>query len=229
TTLRELLRKCRAIADWSHTDSIPGNVIVINESSQKKDLLPRVKESLANLDIALQQPPSHNDSELDGIRDVLKKYGIVGFSTDETAINRRFDKLKETYQKYDDTPQVFGLNAETVVKDIAYDIRYQRGRNRDYHPRIAVVLSGGGASGAYQTGALMELREAIWNLKSDSRAPFDETFQPNDLRIHMFVGTSVGAINAVAAAISETRSYPPGNDKGKPTRKELDRVRKENS
>ncbi len=53
--------------------------------------------------------------------------------------------------------------------------------------KVALVLSGGGARGAYEAGVLRYLREGL---------PATMGLRPEDLRIDLFCGTSIGAINA---------------------------------
>src|SRR5690349_10783386 len=52
-------------------------------------------------------------------------------------------------------------------------------------PRTALVLSGGGARGAYAVGVLLGIHAVLGNLRS---------------RFQLFTGTSVGAINAAQFA-----------------------------
>ena len=63
----------------------------------------------------------------------------------------------------------------------------------DEFGRLAVVLAGGGAKCAYQVGALRVLEEAL----SEAR----ERFSNPALAIKLVVGTSGGAINALAVAL----------------------------
>jgi len=53
--------------------------------------------------------------------------------------------------------------------------------------RTALVLSGGGARGAYEAGVLLYLREAL---------PQALGQRPEDLRLDVLCGTSIGAVNA---------------------------------
>lgn len=62
-------------------------------------------------------------------------------------------------------------------------------------PRVALVLSGGGAKCAYQVGALQEIERQF--------------AQRGDRDISLVVGTSGGALNAVAAALGLTRHDSP--------------------
>lgn len=70
--------------------------------------------------------------------------------------------------------------------------------------RFAVVLSGGGAKCSYQTGVLEELERRL----AEARRERDGSDKPlySDLDIHLVVGTSGGAINAVPTAMKLTAS-----------------------
>lgn len=74
----------------------------------------------------------------------------------------------------------------------------QYSRSQPQPPRLAVVLSGGGAKCSYQVGAVTALEEKLDELRRDNPAP--------GLDIKLVVGTSGGAINSlpVAMGISST-------------------------
>jgi len=77
-----------------------------------------------------------------------------------------------------------------VLDSIRWDIELKnelaRMEGRPYTPRIALVLSGGGAAGCFQAGAAMEV----------CRAMSEVGMKPD-----IVVGTSVGAINGTAVAM----------------------------
>src|SRR5262249_55553758 len=69
----------------------------------------------------------------------------------------------------------------------------QHARSQRAPPRLAVVLSGGGAKCAYQVGAVQALEEKLAELRQENP---DEA-----LDISLVVGTSGGAINALPIAL----------------------------
>jgi predicted acylesterase/phospholipase RssA/ABC-type phosphate/phosphonate transport system substrate-binding protein len=76
-------------------------------------------------------------------------------------------------------------------------------RSQPAPPRLALVLSGGGAKCAYQVGAVRALEEQLAELRHENPGlPFD---------ISLVVGTSGGAINALPIALGITR-MPEGRD-----------------
>src|SRR5262245_21052634 len=76
-------------------------------------------------------------------------------------------------------------------------------RSQPAPPRLALVLSGGGAKCAYQVGAVRALEEQLAELRQENPGqPFD---------ISLVVGTSGGAINALPIALGITRT-PEGRD-----------------
>ena len=71
-------------------------------------------------------------------------------------------------------------------------------RTQPVPPRLALVLSGGGAKCSYQVGAVAAIEEELAELR---------TANPTlDLDIHLVVGTSGGAINALPVALGITAS-----------------------
>lgn len=75
-------------------------------------------------------------------------------------------------------------------------------RSLQVEPRLAVVLSGGGAKCSYQAGALQALEEHLAELREE---------QPS-LDIDLVVGTSGGAINAIPVALGVSSTTAGAND-----------------
>jgi predicted acylesterase/phospholipase RssA len=75
---------------------------------------------------------------------------------------------------------------------------YAHTRPRGHSPRLALVLSGGGAKCAYQIGAVTALEERLAQLRAE---PGGE-----GLAISLVAGTSGGAINALAIALGTSQS-----------------------
>jgi predicted acylesterase/phospholipase RssA/ABC-type phosphate/phosphonate transport system substrate-binding protein len=70
-------------------------------------------------------------------------------------------------------------------------------RSQPTPPRLAVVLSGGGAKCSYQVGAMIALEEKLAELREQTGEPLD---------IDLVVGTSGGAINAIPVALGISTS-----------------------
>jgi predicted acylesterase/phospholipase RssA/ABC-type phosphate/phosphonate transport system substrate-binding protein len=71
-------------------------------------------------------------------------------------------------------------------------------------PRLALVLSGGGAKCSYQAGAIIEIEAKLAKINKERK---DHNKQPVD--IDLVVGTSGGAINALLVAAGVTKSDDP--------------------
>jgi len=100
------------------------------------------------------------------------------------------------------------LSAEEVVRDIELDIASRKslaGQGRA--SRVALVLSGGGASGAYQAGALEAFARAIHQHNASSEIPRGH----KAVEVSIVSGTSVGALNAAVAVASDLLSNPPAD------------------
>lgn len=76
-------------------------------------------------------------------------------------------------------------------------------RSQPTPPRLAVVLSGGGAKCSYQVGAMIALEEKLAELRQQTGEPLD---------INLVVGTSGGAINSVPVALGITSSVEGQED-----------------
>jgi predicted acylesterase/phospholipase RssA len=194
--LPELLKSCERL----RTEDIPGDVIVVNNPGHVPDLSVRVKRALEKLNSDFAKPSI--PGSLLQLRRLLKnRRGIVGFYTDSKSIESLYLTVSDFYEKHRTLENRFGTDAAAIVSNIAYDMRWRKSHGDP--ARLAVVLSGGGASGAYQAGALIELQNALHKFRINQSAAFNHAFTPSDLRVSMFVGTSVGAINTVAAALTQ--------------------------
>ena len=79
-------------------------------------------------------------------------------------------------------------------------------------PRLALVLSGGGAKCAYQAGAIVEIEA---KLKALNHKRQEKNKKAKAVDIDLVVGTSGGAINALLVATGMTRSDNPEKDLAK--------------
>ena len=104
-------------------------------------------------------------------------------------------------------------DSQFVSQDEIGEMLLQHARTQPTPPRLAVVLSGGGAKCAYQVGAICALEEKLAELRQANRL--------DGLDIALVVGTSGGAINAVPVALGITAS-PEGRSDFQQTWAELD-------
>jgi predicted acylesterase/phospholipase RssA len=93
-----------------------------------------------------------------------------------------------------DLPRRFQF--KSTLEEIITDLKAYKSAGKT--PRLALVLSGGGAKCAYQVGAI----DAIENRLSQER---EKSGGKDDLDIDLVVGTSGGSINALMVALGVTR------------------------
>lgn len=115
----------------------------------------------------------------------------------------QFENWAERYVAINDWSRAIRLPAEpqdtqTVSLDELGRILQHFVRSQTQPPRIALVLSGGGAKCAYQVGAVAAVEEELAKLRSQGDEP--------SLDIGLVVGTSGGAINALPIALGITAS-----------------------
>lgn len=109
----------------------------------------------------------------DKVRDLKKRLGLGGDDTKENRL--RLLDIQGLLRRFEET---------------------HGGRS----PRLALVLSGGGAKCAYQVGAVRAIEEMLAELNADAkRHPID---------LSPIVGTSGGAINALPVAMGATKVEP---------------------
>jgi predicted acylesterase/phospholipase RssA/ABC-type phosphate/phosphonate transport system substrate-binding protein len=89
-------------------------------------------------------------------------------------------------------------DGERTSLDEIGQILLQSARSQPFPPRLALVLSGGGAKCSYQVGAVAALEEKLDELRRQN--------PENGLDIALVVGTSGGAINALPIAMGISRS-----------------------
>ncbi|HEV3003668.1 MAG TPA: patatin-like phospholipase family protein, partial [Pirellulales bacterium] len=92
-------------------------------------------------------------------------------------------------------------------------LHYARARPSNQPPRLALVLSGGGAKCSYQIGAVEALEEQLAEVRRETGEA--------GLGISLVVGTSGGAINALAIALG-TSSTAEGREQLKDAWRSLD-------
>lgn len=183
-TPEQLLTLLRSCCVWQAVESTPAAVFLIRENV-----------------------PDAFRRELEGVlRDFpgAESLDVTGFSTELEDVAGGFLRLESAVEQHRGDEPV-RLTASQVVDDIARDVRAHQEVDPEYSPRVAIVLSGGGAAGAYQAGVLSALLSAL----EDGSATASDRKLPV-LRPALVVGTSVGAINAVALALTTAaaRSSP---------------------
>ena len=114
-----------------------------------------------------------------------------------TTETRYLENWKQLYsevgQWYGDVSSaVEDRQRQPVSMDEIGRILLQSARSQPVPPRLAVVLSGGGAKCSYQVGAVCALEEELEKLRKQN--------PEINLDINLIVGTSGGAINAVPIA-----------------------------
>ena len=92
-------------------------------------------------------------------------------------------------------------DGERMSLDEIGQILLQSARSQPLPPRLALVLSGGGAKCSYQVGAVAALEEKLGELRRQN--------SENGLDIALVVGTSGGAINSLPVAMGIS-SYDEG-------------------
>jgi predicted acylesterase/phospholipase RssA/ABC-type phosphate/phosphonate transport system substrate-binding protein len=113
---------------------------------------------------------------------------------------------KQEYAKIHEWNRALGIRLEDLLvpavslKNIGQDLLHYS-NSQETRPRLALVLSGGGAKCAFQVGAVKALEEMLENLR--------KSYPNKGLNIALVVGTSGGAINSLPIALGIT-STPEG-------------------
>ena len=131
--------------------------------------------------------------ELDSLKSLqiqVQRGAWPGFRHD----SRYLDRLS-SLPSVPDRPE--SMQESVDLEDLVWTL-HQYNRTHPQPARLGLVLSGGGAKCSYQAGAVRALEEQLMEGR--------KRLQDQDLRIHLVVGTSGGAINAVAVALGLTES-----------------------
>jgi predicted acylesterase/phospholipase RssA/ABC-type phosphate/phosphonate transport system substrate-binding protein len=158
-----------------HQLNIPTDVVVARQGFAHAD---RLREALLG----------HTDN--DGAHEFLDPQDLV----------RRYDEVRGWMQSI----RLDELRAST---DISLDeigrLLVHHARTQSSPPRLALVLSGGGAKCSYQVGAVSAIEERLAEWRTE--------YPDVPLDISLVVGTSGGAINALPIALGIS-STPEGRD-----------------
>ena len=107
------------------------------------------------------------------------------------------DDYEEAKQIYETTrgarPLAYGSSFEDLINSL---MTYKESTGKD--PRLALVLSGGGAKCAYQAGAVTQIEQKLLELKRKDPQKYEK------IDFDLVVGTSGGAINALLVALGGT-------------------------
>jgi len=119
------------------------------------------------------------------------------FSSIVTDVDEKvFDYLNNYLARYD-FKFTERFSTERVLTKIAEDIDRRSALDKKYQPKIALVLSGGGASGSYQAGVLKALDEKLKEFNQTSRK------NKKALSVDMVVSTSIGALNGILFSLGD--------------------------
>jgi predicted acylesterase/phospholipase RssA/ABC-type phosphate/phosphonate transport system substrate-binding protein len=198
--------KLRRLRDTGYLDTtlIPFNALFVNYNRP---------EEIYNRDIEILRNAfdRFNDEPILG-NAFTKSYQKRG--------NFTFKRFDDWISKYDEMVRILknpppGWNASTpvlfsasqITDELFHYANCSKGRSCERLPRLAVVLSGGGAKCAYQAGALEGIEKA---LDERRRACEKETagnkYCSKVFDIDVLVGTSGGSINALLAAAGNTNT-----------------------
>ncbi len=133
------------------------------------------------------------------------------YVTKDSDFRIQFRKPKDWARDFDnirgwladaDLPRIllYKSTLDQIIDDLE---QYEKSQCR--RPRLALVLSGGGAKCAYQAGAIAAIEKRLSEEKIKSG-------KPHDIDIDLVVGTSGGSINALLVALGITRT-PAGQVK----------------
>jgi predicted acylesterase/phospholipase RssA len=114
--------------------------------------------------------------------------GLVGFRDVDLTHYHTVEHILSTGLMRGDRYSV-SQAIDSIRWDVELETEVARLEKRVYKPKIALVFSGGGAAGAFQAGAAMEVVGALKEAK---------------MNLDIVVGTSVGAINGTAVAMGRS-------------------------
>ena len=160
---------------------IPHEVMLVN-SNLEKDAVDDIKKTLLPL----------LDQEVK-IEQQGKKKNFTLTLLDPAQVNW-LNAYNEAKRIYESTRGTRALQHGSSFDELISSLKtYQQSTGEP--PRLALVLSGGGAKCAYQAGAIAEIENKLQELKPELGA----------VDFQLVVGTSGGAINALLAALGGTR------------------------
>ncbi len=162
--------------------TIPHEVMLVN-SYLEKDRLAEVREAMDDL-LEVRAKREENGTPR----------GFTLTMRDELPSDwlQAYDQSMQIYESTRSArPLAYGTSFEDLISSLRI---YKDSTGQD--PRLALVLSGGGAKCAYQAGAVSEIENKLRDLKKDPRY--------EKIDFDLVVGTSGGAINALLVALGGT-------------------------
>ncbi len=125
----------------------------------------------------------------------------------KAALPERFRYLNDWKDRYGVVGQWMagaGASNDAFGQQVSLEelgaVLLQYARSQPRPPRLAVVLSGGGAKCAYQVGAVAALEEELARLR--------QQYPATQIDIGLVIGTSGGAINALPVALGASGTEP---------------------
>lgn len=161
-----------------------------NEFAKYKDIMSRLllnwrARTGGKKTVTLEEPGSRQT-----LLDIQWRTRPAGWRNDYAEMEKALNSTKLPRQL------LYRSTLDDLLGDLANEAR--RGRT----PRLALVLSGGGAKCAYQAGAIVAVEKKLRWLNEKLKEEGVELARPLD--IDLVVGTSGGAINALLAALGVT-------------------------
>jgi predicted acylesterase/phospholipase RssA/ABC-type phosphate/phosphonate transport system substrate-binding protein len=179
------LEKLRKIKNFPGLDEIkiPQEVVLVSKSFKAKDDLERLFEV------------NNPSSKFQKIDDWLEKFDQISRWVSKLDVSSRDPK-----------------NQQVTLQRIASVLRsYQQSTKKV--PRVALVLSGGGAKCAYQLGAIEAIEDEISSIEAiKDEVSSTAKSSGKKIDIDLVVGTSGGSINALLVALGKTRGGESATD-----------------
>jgi ABC-type phosphate/phosphonate transport system substrate-binding protein len=182
---------------------IPREIILANYNQTESDKFARTKLLVGHL----LEKWNRNRGSNSGKR-VNTQSGVGPVNAAVGDIAMRWQKRENWSQEYSDV--IAALNSTRLPKQFLYRSSFNdllRDLQHYASPRLALVLSRGGAKCAYQAGAIIEIERRLADLNETrtENAIASHSPKPKDLDIDLVVGTSGGAINALLVALRVTQ------------------------
>jgi predicted acylesterase/phospholipase RssA/ABC-type phosphate/phosphonate transport system substrate-binding protein len=169
-------------ADGLSRINIPHEVMLVN-SNLDKERMDDVKLAMDQLLAA--RIIAHENTTPKGFTLTLRKDLPPDWLQDYEESRRIYESTRSA------RPLAYGTSFEDLINSLR---TYKESTGED--PRLALVLSGGGAKCAYQAGAVSQIENKLRELKKDPKY--------EKIDFHLVVGTSGGAINALLVALGGT-------------------------
>jgi predicted acylesterase/phospholipase RssA/ABC-type phosphate/phosphonate transport system substrate-binding protein len=162
---------------------IPHEVILTNYNFEEKEVQ-EIKKIMGRL----LSKKSENDKQ-----EKSKHFTITLHDPNNGDWLSAYDQSKETYESLGGSKDLqYGSSFDDLIDSLK---TYRESTGNP--PRLALVLSGGGAKCAYQAGAVSQIEARLQQLPPDPKY--------GQIGIDLVVGTSGGAINALLVALGGTQ------------------------